>query len=60
MTTRQGDRAMAVLSMGGRVNDAPDMSTVCGGVFVDPVAFNSKVKGAFLGIVPRPAADQNS
>jgi len=36
------------------------MSTVCGGVFVDPVAFNSKVKGAFLGIVPRPAADQNS
>ena len=33
----------------GRGN-APDMKTVCGGAFVDPTAFNAKVKVLFLGI----------
>ena len=34
----------------GRGNDAPDMTTICGGAFADPSAFNSKVKLLFLGI----------
>jgi enterochelin esterase-like enzyme len=34
----------------GRGNDAPDMKTICGGAFVDPAAFNAKVKVLFLGI----------
>jgi enterochelin esterase-like enzyme len=34
----------------GRGNDAPDMTTICGGAFADPAAFNAKVKLLFLGI----------
>ena len=34
----------------GRGNDAPDMKTICGGAFADPLAFNGKVKVLFLGI----------
>ena len=34
----------------GRGNDAPDLSTICGGAFADAQAFNAKVKVLFLGI----------
>jgi hypothetical protein len=46
----------------GRGNDAPDMKTICGGAFVDPAAFNAKVKvlclgiGAAEGLPPRTSA----
>ena len=34
----------------GRGNDAPDITTICGGAFADPASFNAKVKVLFLGI----------
>ena len=34
----------------GRGNDAPDFTTICGGAFADPAAFNAKIKVLFLGI----------
>ena len=36
----------------GRGNDAPDMTTICGGAFADPAAFNAQGEGA----LPRPSA----
>jgi enterochelin esterase-like enzyme len=34
----------------GRGSEAPDMKTICSGAFVEPAAFNAKVKVLFLAI----------